>query len=215
MSKKYSAAEQVYTAIKEQILTMVRPGGELISEGEVAEQMGVSRTPVREAFLRLEAQGWMRLYPKRGALILPILDGESEHVLSARHLIESRSVQVLSAQSREDLVLRLREILKIQESFSQSGDLVGFGIADADFHTAIVHAGANPLLDGFYESLRDRQRRMNSRSVLGNHSQMQVIITDHSRLIECIESGDSKQFSDHLMKHMSGVHGISPRGTAQ
>ncbi|NKS66646.1 GntR family transcriptional regulator, partial [Rhodococcus hoagii] len=54
------------------ILSGALPGGELISEGEIASRMGSSRTPVREAFLRLEAEGWMRLYPKRGALIVPI-----------------------------------------------------------------------------------------------------------------------------------------------
>ena len=58
--------------VKQQILGGGYPGGALISEGEVSAAVGVSRTPVREAFLRLEVEGLLRLYPKRGALVTPV-----------------------------------------------------------------------------------------------------------------------------------------------
>lgn len=61
-----SAAERAYRHLKRAILEQVHPGGSLVSEGEIAEATGVSRTPVREALLRLETEGLVRLYPKRG-----------------------------------------------------------------------------------------------------------------------------------------------------
>ncbi|MBH0121440.1 GntR family transcriptional regulator, partial [Rhodococcus sp. CX] len=97
MSKLHSAAEQAYREVKERILSGTLPGGELISEGEIAAEMGTSRTPVREAFLRLETEGWMRLYPKRGALVVPVADGEAEHVVAARLLLEADAVRVVVA----------------------------------------------------------------------------------------------------------------------
>ena len=67
-----NAADTAYSFVKEQIVLGVYAGGEMISEGDVAAQLSISRTPVREAFLRLQAEGWMRLYPKRGALVVAV-----------------------------------------------------------------------------------------------------------------------------------------------
>ncbi|WP_157897403.1 GntR family transcriptional regulator, partial [Mycobacteroides chelonae] len=76
-----SASEEAYRSVKERILSGDIPGGELLSEGEISARMGCSRTPVREAFLRLETEGWLRLYPKRGALVVPITPEERRHVV--------------------------------------------------------------------------------------------------------------------------------------
>lgn len=78
----------------------VLPGGELVSEGEIATRMGVSRTPVREAFLRLQVEGWMRLFPKKGALVVALAQNEAEHVVSARKLVETGSVKTVVASGR-------------------------------------------------------------------------------------------------------------------
>jgi len=67
-----SATERVYGHTKSRVLDGTFPGGSLITEGEISEAVGVSRTPVREAFLRLQAEGLLRLYPKRGALVVPV-----------------------------------------------------------------------------------------------------------------------------------------------
>ena len=70
-SGRPAAKDRALDYVKTQVLTGAFPGGELISEGEVATALGMSRTPVREAFLRLEAEGLLRLYPQRGALVVP------------------------------------------------------------------------------------------------------------------------------------------------
>jgi len=89
--EKIPAAERVYAYVKAAILDRVYPGGELLTEGELATAVGVSRTPVREALLRLEESGLVKLYPKRGALVLPVLPQEIEDVLEARELIETHA----------------------------------------------------------------------------------------------------------------------------
>src|SRR6185437_11934747 len=68
--EKIPAAERVYAYVKAAILDRTYPGGELLTEGELATAVGVSRTPVREALLRLEESGLVKLYPKKGALVL-------------------------------------------------------------------------------------------------------------------------------------------------
>src|SRR6478609_8224263 len=84
-----SASERTYAHLKRSILDGTHAGGVLVSEGEIATAVGVSRTPVREALLRLEAEGLVRLYPKRGALVLPVSPQEIADVLETRELVET------------------------------------------------------------------------------------------------------------------------------
>ncbi|PTR29125.1 GntR family transcriptional regulator [Rhodococcus sp. OK519] len=193
------------------ILSGALPGGELISEGEIATRMGSSRTPVREAFLRLEAEGWMRLYPKRGALIVPVADGEAEHVIDARLLVEVHAVESVmpGTRTRDLLVAALRDNLRRQrEHVASSGDAAEFSALDADFHRALVRAGGNPLLETFYDGLRERQRRMTAHSLARDPEQITKIIDDHTRLADLLEAGDAGGFASTLRRHMREVHAL-------
>ncbi|RVW00538.1 GntR family transcriptional regulator [Rhodococcus xishaensis] len=215
MSKLHSAAELAYRQVKELILTGELPGGELISEGEIATRMGSSRTPVREAFLRLEAEGWMRLYPKRGALVVPVAEGEAEHVVDARLLLEVHAVEAVveDRRIREELVATLRTNLEQQRQLvTSTGDAARFSVLDADFHRALVRAGGNPLLETFYDGLRERQRRMMAHSLARDPEQITKIIEDHTRLADLIEAGDAGGFASAVRRHMREVHALGMGG---
>ena len=143
----YSAAEAAYREVKELILSGELPGGDLISEGEIAARMSCSRTPVREAFLRLEAEGWMRLYPKRGALVVPVADGEAEHVVDARRLLETHAVRAVASapQARERIERTLRECLDTQRELAERGDVGAGSGADAEINPSNGAGGAHAL----------------------------------------------------------------------
>src|SRR5690606_15004497 len=121
----YSAAESVYREAKELILSGELPGGDLISEGEIATRLSCSRTRVREAVLRPEAGGGRRLYPKRGALVVPVGDGEAEHVVDARRLRETHAVRAVASvpPARERLGRTLRASLDTQRELAERGDV--------------------------------------------------------------------------------------------
>lgn len=219
-----SASERAYSHVKERILSGALEGGELISEGEVADRMAMSRTPVREAFLRLQAEGWMKLYPKRGAAIIPVKPQEAEEVLQARVLVETHAVTVIAGDAGrvDPLVAQLRTIIDRQHAAATGADLAGFIDADADLHTAIVRAAGNGLLIDFYTGLRDRQRRMTGDSVRrgGEWDEMtrrpegrrgpsdkQVRILDqHRRLVDLIAAGDAAAFETELTHHLHDIH---------
>lgn len=201
--------------VKELIVSGELPGGELVSEGDIASRLEISRTPVREAFLRLQVEGWMRLYPKRGALVVPIAVGEAENVVDARRLVEAGSVRAFieDARARESVVAALRENLQLQQQLAVDGTAAQFSDVDADFHRTVVRAGGNPLLDAFYDGLRERQRRMTAASVTRDPGQISRIVDDHRRLVELIEAGDADGFERAVETHMLGVHGLrSGRG---
>ncbi|WP_431956783.1 GntR family transcriptional regulator [Nocardia lijiangensis] len=212
MSKTYSSAEHAYRAVKERILSGALPGGELISEGEIAAALGTSRTPVREAFLRLETEGWMRLYPRRGALVVPIPPDEAEHVAHARYVVETAAVRALVAADPRAVAEPLRASLDRQRALAAAEDLDAFAVEDTDFHRTYVVAAGNPLLTGFYDSLRERQRRMNSVALRRGPLDIDRIIDQHARLTELLTGGDVDRFAAALIEHLAGVHQLELRG---
>src|SRR5690348_13584058 len=90
---RLSAADRVYRYAKEAILSRRLGAHDLLTEGELADAVGVSRTPVREALLRLQAEGLVQLLPKRGALILPVTLDEVADVLETRRIVETYAVR--------------------------------------------------------------------------------------------------------------------------
>src|SRR4051812_50176230 len=85
-AKQPPAADRVYQHVKQAVLERRYEGGTLLTEGELAEAVGVSRTPVREALLRLEVEGLLRLYPEKGALVLPVSAQEIRDGIETRQL---------------------------------------------------------------------------------------------------------------------------------
>lgn len=204
-----SAAERVYAEVKEQILTNEIAGGELISEGEIAARCAVSRTPVREAFLRLETEGWMRLYPKRGALVVPIGDREIRDVVDARLLLERHAVRSVVARPAAviGLATRLRDNLAAHRR-ADAADIQEFSRIDAEFHQLIAAAGDNPLLSAFYVTLGERHRRMTTASVHRDAGVAERILDDHSALVGAIEAADADRFDELLAGHLVAVHDL-------
>jgi DNA-binding GntR family transcriptional regulator len=213
VSKTPSSSDLVYATVKELILSAELPGGELISEGDIATRVGTSRTPVREAFLRLEAEGWMKLYPKRGALIVPIADGEAEHIVAARLLVETGSLCSFRSDTgrREAAAAEMRASVNRQRDLAASAGSAAFTAEDADFHSVVVRYGANPLLAAFYVGLRDRQRRMTACSVGRDPMQIDRIIADHAQLASFVEHGNVEEFGTLLRSHMREVHHLTAR----
>jgi DNA-binding GntR family transcriptional regulator len=103
---KMTAKDRAYAFTKERVLDSTYAGGDLITEGEVADALGMSRTPVREAFLRLEGEGLLRLYPKRGALVVPVSVGEVEAVMETRMLVERFALDKVLADGPAEVLAR-------------------------------------------------------------------------------------------------------------
>lgn len=199
--ERIPAAEKVYAYVKTAILDRVYPGGELLTEGELAEAVGVSRTPVREALLRLEAAGLVRLYPKKGALVLPVLPQEIDDVLEARELIETHAAAKVWPR-RKQLIAELEPLLQAMRTHKRAGDAKAFLEADRAFHQAIVTAAGNQILADLYLSLRDRQVRMGVAAMQVAPSRMDRSIADHRELIEALGSSSAKRFRELVAAHV-------------
>jgi DNA-binding GntR family transcriptional regulator len=202
------AAERAYALTKELVLSGQLPGGHLFSEGDIAARLGVSRTPVREAFLRLEAEQLLTLVPRRGAIVVPVPLGEAEDVLDAREAVEGAAVRRLLREPARlpAAVAALREALEVQRSAADRGDLAAFATADEGFHRAIVAGGGNALLTRFYTGLADRQRRMSMHALGPVPEQLPVILREHEDLVGTVEARDEARFAAALRAHLDGTH---------
>ncbi len=201
-------AERVYALTKDLVFTGELPGGHLFSEGEIAERAGVSRTPVREALLRLQSEGFIRLIPKRGAIVVPISPNEAEDVLDARQAVETAAVRRLQARAHllPSAMNSVRAALAEQQKNADSGDITAFAKADEYFHRSIVEAGGNDILIGFYTTLSDRQQRMSARTLHVMPTNFPIILREHGELIDLIESGEFERFSSALSAHLDRFH---------
>ncbi|WP_163274552.1 GntR family transcriptional regulator [Cellulomonas iranensis] len=209
-----SAADTVYRHVKDALLGGRHPGGSMLSEVDVAAELGVSRTPVREAFLRLAAEGWLRLFPKRGALVVPAAPGEAQDVLDARLLLEGHAVeQVLAGPpgAREELVATLRGLVARQrdalDADTDDVDLDAYADLDAQFHHAIVAAGGNAVLTQVAGTLRERQSRMVALSVGRSSARAATFVDGHEALVAAIADGDAAGFRARLAAHVHDAHG--------
>jgi DNA-binding GntR family transcriptional regulator len=204
--EKLTAKDRAYEFTKGRVLDSTFAGGDLITEGEVADALGMSRTPVREAFLRLEGEGLLRLYPKRGALVVPVSIGEIEAVSETRMLVERFALdKVLSIGAAPAIADALEIAIAAQEEYAASGDADGFVAVDREFHTTFVTAAGNPIITGLYDSLRDRQQRMIITSLLRDTKRIESILIEHRQLTGAIRAGDLARADAVLVAHLRGT----------
>jgi DNA-binding GntR family transcriptional regulator len=191
-----SASERAYRHVKERVLNGRLPGGELISEGEIAEALDMSRTPVRAAFTQLESEGLLKLYPKKGALVVPVSAQELEDVIETRWVIERYAIE-RAIPGDGELGARLLRSAERQAKLKGSE----FIEADRAFHRALVEATGNALLLGLYDSLRDRQRRM-ARATLRDADRARRTSAEHREIAEAVAARDERRALEALRAHL-------------
>lgn len=209
MSSPAPAAQRVYEQIRREILTGELTGGSLLSEVEVAARLGLSRTPVHEAFLKLEAEDLLELAPRRGAVVVPIRPGEAADVLEIRHALEVAAARRMAqggAAAREAFGAIAVDLLADQDRIAAAGDLAAFAAADAAFHRAIVTASGNAIADRFYASLADRQQRMTIGAVGGRIEWLPTLAAEHRLLAALVVEADAGEFEVVLARHFLTTH---------
>jgi DNA-binding GntR family transcriptional regulator len=199
-----SAATRVYQHLKRAILERIHADGALLSEAEIAATVGVSRTPVREALLRLESEGLVALYPKRGVLVRPVSAEEIEDVIDARRLVEVHAAR-RAWERRATLVGALEPLLDAMRGARESHDVVALMTADRDFHATVVDGGGNAILAGLYQRLRDRQMRIGIAAMRVEPERVDRALADHSALVDALRGDDVDDWTGLVERHVDGA----------
>lgn len=197
-----AAQDAVYRWLKQHVLTLPRHEATFVTEAEVCRATGSSRTPVREALLRLESDGLLRIVPKKGAYVAAITEADVESVMQARGLVEDWCVR-RAALLGEPLAAELDRLLSRQAELQQSP--VTFIECDREFHRTIVRSAGNPILADFYESLRDRQLRMGLHAIAASEERTSIVLAEHAAIVEAIHSGDPERAAGSMAVHLTNT----------
>ncbi|MCY0919240.1 MULTISPECIES: GntR family transcriptional regulator [unclassified Streptomyces] len=202
-----TAADRVYRHVKQGVLDRRFEGGVLLTEGEVAEAVGVSRTPVREALLRLETEGLLKLYPKKGALVLPVSVQEIADVIETRLLVEEFTARK-AVPAPPALLDRLAALIGEQRRHAAEGDLVALMAADRGFHAEIVRHAGNQILCRLYDQLRDRQLRMGVALLHAHPERVERTLVEHTEILDALRSGDAEAAAAAVRAHVGRVEAL-------
>jgi DNA-binding GntR family transcriptional regulator len=190
---------RAYAVIREMIRTLPRTADAVLNEVELAEQIGVSRTPIREAILRLVGEGIVDRLPNRGAFVAAIGDAEVGALLDASALVERWAAPLaMKRSSTGDL---LREIVDRQRAAAEPPAFLDL---DADFHRAIVAAAGNPIVAGFSGSLSERYRRLANDAVRASPDFVGTVLGEHERIALAFTSGDAERVLAAISGHVEG-----------
>ncbi|SMX83353.1 GntR family transcriptional regulator [Brevibacterium antiquum] len=198
-----SAAERAYQLIRTQILNGTHQPGTMLGETGLAADLAVSRTPVRVALARLQDEGWILIYPKRGAIVQGVDVRTVAELADARFVLETTAVDRAPDAPRQKLADALERSIAAQREAFDSGDVAAFIDLTLEFHRGFVEAGDNQVMLELYSQLSDRHRFILFASGERLLDRCEEIIAEHALLVEHLRTGDSTGFADILRGHLA------------
>src|SRR5262245_11887980 len=188
------ASDAAYEAIKLWIQTARVPPGGLIDEADAARQLSMSRTPVREALLRLQAEGYIEIGRGKGIRVLPLSAADMRHIYQVISGLEVVAVSLLARRrpSKQDLQ-SLTDATSEMEQTALDGKIDLWGEADERFHRELMRLSGNPKLHAVGSHLRDLAKRAHMVAVrLQDDAYRRRSTTNHTILIKAILGGDDQ-----------------------
>lgn len=177
--------------------------GTFITESDVAEALGISRTPVREALRRLNAQHMIDLVPGRGAFVPQVTGRTIRELMEVRDLIESHAVAMLGEDPPALLIQQLDLCLRAQSVDGVTPQ--AFIQEDRKFHQAIVDASGSALLSELYNSLRDRQTVVGLQAVVGEARRIKSVVEEHEAIAEALRQRNQIAAIEATRRHLKNT----------
>lgn len=202
-----SGREKAYAYLKDSVLTDPEMQDRFLSEQEIADRIGVSRTPIREALLLLAAEDLVRLVPKRGAHIAPLSGREIGELMEMRGLIERFAAERTTAEGTAP-VDEMAGILAQLNALRGEDSVQEFLAADLRFHVALVTAVGNALMSRQYTALRSRQSRAGVIPLYRSERRRREVLTAHRQILDGLVSGDARAACAAIDSHLQATQRI-------
>lgn len=198
-----SAAERAYQLIRAQILNGTHQPGTMLGETGLATDLEVSRTPVRVALARLQDEGWIIIYPKRGAIVQGVDARTVAELADARFVLETTAVDKAPEALRQRLAHTLDSSIAAQREAFDAGDIARFIDLTLQFHRGFVEAGDNAVMLELYSQLSDRHRFILFASGDRLLDRCEEIIAEHESLTEHLRNANAAEFAKTLRGHLA------------
>ena len=195
-------SELAYSKIRAAVVSGAIQPGSLFREADLVRQLGVSRTPIREALRRLQTEGLIAATPPRGFLVLEVSPDELAEIYRVREVLEALAAHLAAERhSRVDLAV-MEECLDVMESAYHDHDDDALAAANRDFHDAIAAASHNRYLIGVLREAREVFERYRPVAI-AKPRRRTAAHDEHRRLLEAIRNGDAQQAADIVSAHVS------------
>ncbi len=211
--KTVSLANQVYEALLHDILSGKYKKGELITESGLSKELGVSRTPIREAILRLSQE---RLLKDRqmGSEVIGISKEDVEDMLNVKRLLEPEIAEGLAENLTDEGMEKLGEIVDQQEYYSQKNDYEKVMILDTEFHTVLYGESGSNVYSQILEQTHKKLLRVRLSS-LRNEKRINESTGEHRELFDILKTKDAGKIRRQLMKHLENSRENIMKGISQ
>ncbi len=190
----------VYERLKQAIVEGQIAPGEHLVETKLAERLGVSRIPVREALFRLEREQLVSASPK-GLVVSPITRTNIQEVYAIRAALEALGCRLAAEKITPDEKAQLGDILRRSRECIAANDLAGLTACDIEFHDALIAASRNATLRQVLDQLRDSVRRLRSASI-ALPGRPEQVLKDHSAIADAVRAGDGERAQSLVHAHI-------------
>ncbi|MCZ7664409.1 MAG: GntR family transcriptional regulator [Thermoleophilia bacterium] len=196
-----SLTRLAYKRLRETILSGQLKAGEIYNEMALAREMGVSRTPVREALLELSSQGLVTFLPRKGVQVNYFDDRDVEEVFELRKLIELAAVEKAVVNGTAPDWDEVEEILQQSRRAAGKRDLEAFLQADRRFHHQLVEVSRNSRMHSILDNLRDLVQVM-SYEAINRVERMDEVVSEHDQIMRALRAGKAIEARDAMATHL-------------
>ena len=205
-----SGREKAYAYLRENILIDPERQGRFLNEQELAAEIGVSRTPVREALLLLVSDGLVELIPQRGAYVPPVTGREISELMELRGVLESHAARLVIEQRRvpaHTMQETLDQQSKLPDNLSPEAARE-FIRLDTLFHQQLVDAAGNELISRTYSKLHVRQILVGVSALFRAGGRREQVCAEHQDILEALVSGDAAEAQKAIDHHLAVTRDI-------
>lgn len=199
--RNYSLGGQVFHQIREDILAGRYPQNEELKEKTIADEIGVSRTPVREALRQLELEGLVRIIPNRGAFVVGISRKDIQDIYEIRSRLEGLCVKWAAAHITPEQLEELEENIYLSEFHAAREHYEQVLELDNKFHDILYQASESKMLDHVlsdYHHYVERVRKI----TLSNQTRAVHSIEEHRKIVEALRNNDTKKAEELATEHI-------------
>ncbi len=197
--------DNVYSRLRHAILTGTLAPGLRLVEGPLAERLGVSRAPVRDALRRLEGDGLVSSHARRGKVVATLSARDAWEVYSLRSALEVMAIRLAITHDPDLLIGELEEIVSSMQEASRRQDLVELSSLDVRFHDAIRQASGHTRLIRALEGMHDQIRLLSVQVIDTQYTNSEDIPARHATLVSAIKSRDPNAAEAAVRAHIDSV----------
>jgi DNA-binding GntR family transcriptional regulator len=206
-----SGRDRAYQYLRGTVLSDPAVAGTFINEQAVATEVGISRTPVREALLMLAAEDLVQLVPHRGAFVAPVPGREIAEMMQARGVIETWAAST-SLASGDAPVEAMSAVLEQQRSIVDKGDAKEFIELDSQFHALLVEAAGNSVLSRLYDNLRAKHVLLGVVALQRSATRRQEVLAEHQAIVDGLASGQPEAAEKAILSHLDSTGSLLMQG---